>query len=549
MKGNLFGNPHSQSPSSELSTRCVETARHRTLRFFRADPELFDLIYVANATAAIKLVSEGFSGYAPAQGFWCGYHADSHTSLVGLRQLASAGSRCFFTDTEVDDWLHTGATAQTQETSSSREPGIGLFAYPAQSNMNGRRLPLDWPRRLRQSASNSNRELYSLLDAAAYVATAQLDLSDHGTAPDFTALSFYKIFGFPDLGALIVRKNAGHVLLKRSYFGGGTVDMVINGVDDVWHATKQSALHEALEDGTPAFHSIAALHCALDVHTKLFGSMGNVSKHTGCLAHTLYNRLSSLTHANDNPVCTIYKDKTADYQDPRTQGPTIAFNLQDNRGEWIGKSDFERLATLNGIQLRTGGVCNPGGIARYLELYPRELRENFAEGLRCGNDFDILNGKPTGIIRVSFGAMSNMRDVEAFMSFIDMFIDRGSGPNSKSRQGILLGNPKLDFENSTQHHSKPSLNTGCEADCQDGNIAEFKAFDGSNQGHAYIVHVSTERPQCPVAGCSMIMPSRKQLLTHLEVHKMPASCHRKLLRIFGSKTAAKASAIAFMSDS
>ncbi|KAL8644297.1 MAG: hypothetical protein Q9226_007836, partial [Calogaya cf. arnoldii] len=234
------------------------------------------------------------------------------------------------------------------------------------------------------------------------------------------------IFGFPDLGALIVRKSVGHVLRKRQYFGGGTVDMVINGSDDVWHATKQGALHEALEDGTPAFHSIAALHCALDVHTRLYGCMTNVSKHAGQLAAILYDRMASLVHGNGAPVCKIYKNSASDYQDPRTQGPTVAFNVRTCRGTWIGKSEFERLATINNIQLRTGGVCNPGGIASYLDLSPKEMRENYAEGLRCGNGIDELNGKPTGIIRVSLGAMSSMIDVANCMSFITRFVDQES---------------------------------------------------------------------------------------------------------------------------
>ncbi|KAL8918768.1 MAG: hypothetical protein Q9208_007165 [Pyrenodesmia sp. 3 TL-2023] len=452
MNSKLFGNPHSESPSSLLSTHTIETARQRTLRFFRADPERFDLIFVANATAAIKLVADGLRD----EDTWCGYHADSHTSLVGLRQLASAGSRCFFSDAEVDEWLSAGADFSGEEKGKDCSEARGLFAYPAQSNMNGRRLPLDWPARLRKSRA---RKVYSLLDAAAYVASAQLDLSDYATAPDFTALSFYKIFGFPDLGALIVRKDAGHVLLNRSYFGGGTVDMVINGTDEAWHATKQGALHEALEDGTPGFHSIAALHCALDVHTRLYGSMDNVSKHAGLLTAALYKQMSSLTHSNGTPMCTIYKGATADYDDRKTQGPTIAFNLRDILGNWIGKTHFERLATRNAIQLRTGGVCNPGGIAMHLNMSPREMQQNYAEGLRCGNGIDEMNGKPTGIIRVSLGAMSNFRDVEVFMRFLKTFVDQGDD-DWVDQLDVALGSRNPDDEKQGQRFSQDISNDG-----------------------------------------------------------------------------------------
>lgn len=402
MKSNLFGNPHSQSPSSMLSTRRIESVRTQTLEFFKADPEFFDLIFVANATAAIKLVMEGMQGHDRGHGngrFWYGYHCDSHTSLTGLRELASAGSKCFRSDQEVENWLSDDPEASSfRPHQTEKDPCIGLFAYPAQSNMNGRRLPLSWPCRLRSSNRPSHSNVYSLLDAAAFVSTAQLYLGDWKAAPDFTALSFYKIFGYPDLGALIVRKEAGHVLQKRLYFGGGTVHMVINAVDsptEAWYARKTETLHEALEDGTPAFHSIIALGSALKVHRKVYGSMDNVSHHTCSLAKVLYQELSSLTHGNGVALCKIYKDSTSEYGDSQTQGPTIAFNVRDSSGSWIGKSLFEQLALVNNIQLRIGGVCNPGGIARFLDWAPSSLRDNFAQGLRCANGLDEIDGKPT----------------------------------------------------------------------------------------------------------------------------------------------------------
>lgn len=48
---------------------------------------------------------------------------------------------------------------------------------------------------------------------------------DVDQAPDFTCLSLYKIFGFPDLGALVVRRASGHILTLRKYFGGGEGDL------------------------------------------------------------------------------------------------------------------------------------------------------------------------------------------------------------------------------------------------------------------------------------------------------------------------------------
>ncbi|KAI4147485.1 MAG: hypothetical protein LQ341_001788 [Variospora aurantia] len=121
------------------------------------------------------------------------------------------------------------------------------------------------------------------------------------------------------------------------------------------------------------------------------------------------------------------------------QAPTIAFNFRDDQGQWIGKSYFEQLATQNGIQLRTGGVCNPGGIAFYLAMSPGQMREYYAEGLRCGNGIDEMNGKPTGIIRVSLGSMSNSTDVQTFMKFLRTFVEQETSrsPISKSQDNSV----------------------------------------------------------------------------------------------------------------
>ena len=425
MMSNLLGNPHSASSSSQLSTRRTEDVRLRVLRFFNADPDHFDVVFVANATAGIKLVIDGFR--EQEHGFWYGYHRDSHTSLVGVREAAKAGHRCFMTDREVEEWLHH----RDAMTVDPEAHAIRLFAYPAQSNMNGRRLPLKWANQVRAS----KHDCYSLLDAAALVSTAPLDLSNASEAPDFTVLSFYKIFGFPDLGALIVRKASASVLRQKIYFGGGTVDMVTCGKEN-WHVRKHGSLHEHLEDGTLPVHSIIALDSSLSHHRRLFRSPAQVASHTACLANGLYDKLMVLRHHNGDKVCEIYRDPSSSYHDSRTQGPVIAFNLRTSRGDWVSNTEVEKLANIRNIQLRSGGLCNPGGIASSLELEPWEMRRNFSAGHRCGNENDIIGGKPTGMLRVSFGAMSNMKDVTTFLDFVhEFFVDREdiAQPVSESR--------------------------------------------------------------------------------------------------------------------
>lgn len=465
MTSNLFGNPHSMSLSSQLSTTRTDDVRLRILRFFNADPDEFDLVFVANATAAIKLVADCLRD-SDHRGFWYGYHIDSHTSILGVRELAELNFQCFQNDAEVDKWIPELAKNPTK--------APRLFAFPGQSNMNGRRLPLRWCEEIRAASNGGN--VFTLLDAASMVSTSPLDLSS--AAPDFTALSFYKIFGFPDLGALIVRKSAGHVFNRRRYFGGGTVDMVLASGGQ-WHAKKESSIHERLEDGTLPFHNIIALDAALNTHERLYGSMSNVSSHTAFLAKQLYDRLSILKHWNGTNVCQIYRNGSV-FGNTKAQGPIVAFNLRTSQGEWVPKTEVEKLATVQNIQIRTGSVCNPGGTACTLGWTGAELRRHYSTGLRCGDDHDVLGGRPTGILRASLGAMTNMKDIESFADFIEEFYVEKVPPI------VALNSPTSDeSETVDRHFYIESLSVFPIKSCGAFKIPEGKRWEVKREGLAW----------------------------------------------------------------
>lgn len=425
MTTSLLGNPHSASSSSQASTRRIEDTRLRALQFFNADPTDFDLIFVANTTAGIKLVAEALRAHT--EGFDFIYHQSSHTSVVGVREEAR-NSFCL-DDHQMQEWLHENDALITGLTPSSTT----LFAYPGQSNMDGRRYPLSWSKNVRGHSSFNGMSCYTLLDAAALTATSPLDLSNPETAPDFTVVSFSKIFGFPDLGALIVRRQAEPALANRRYFGGGTVETVVCHREQ-WHAPKTYSLHERLEDGTLPTHSIMALDIAMLVHRELFGSMGRVSSHASFLSRRLHKGLKGLRHKNGEPVCEMYssgrpqKYSTEGLTEILHPGPIVAFNIRNQAGAWISLSEVEKLASLKGFHIRTGSVCNPGGIASALKLQPWEIRRNFSVGFRCGSENDIIAGKPTGVIRASLGAMSTLSDVDGFIAFISEFYCESSLP-------------------------------------------------------------------------------------------------------------------------
>lgn len=415
---NLYGNPHSASKPATLSGDLVDEVREKTLRFFGADPEHFDLVFVANATAGIKLVMESFRDLGAtgesAAGFRYLYHKDAHTSIAGVRETASM-HHCFHSDEEVEHWLN----GSVNMLGDGDQPC--LFSYPGQSNMTGRRLPLSWPSRLRSSSLTQHHNAYSLLDAAALATTSDLSpiFACTESAPDFTCVSFYKIFGFPDLGGLIVRRDSGHILQWRKFFGGGTI-LMATVLDQSWHYRKETTLHEALEDGTLPFHNIIALGCAIDVHRHLFGSMERISRHTQFLGRRLYKGLRGLSHWNGSPLITIYNDEGNEYQDKATQGSTVAFNIRLADGSYVAYVDVEEEADMRDIYLRSGGLCNPGGIATYLNLKPWEFKRSWSAGHRCGGEkgFGVIGGKPTGVVRASLGAMSTIADVDTLLGFL-----------------------------------------------------------------------------------------------------------------------------------
>ncbi|CAG8974139.1 hypothetical protein HYALB_00002776 [Hymenoscyphus albidus] len=422
MISNLYGNPHSSSDPAQLSSMHVDRTREQALRFFNADPEYFDLVFTANATAAIKLVADSFRDLATSSStgsFWYGYHKDAHTSLVGVRELTGGDHHYFGSDEEVEEWLDGKFPVSTLGKGEEGEVP-GLFAYPGQSNMTGRRLPLSWTGRLRRSPVSAHQNTYSLLDAAALATNCPIDFSNPDTAPDFTVVSFYKIFGFPDLGALIVRRSSAHILSWRKYFGGGTVSALT-----VFPATvqrKDTTIHDALEDGTLPFHNIIALGCALRVHKRLFGSMKMISRHTTFLAQRLYQGMLALHHLNGRPLCDFYNDNPdcSPYSVPKNQGATVAFNIIGADGTYIAHSLVESLANEKQIFLRSGGLCNPGGVASYLKVEPWQFKRAWSSGYRCGDsrDLEIIHGKPMGVVRASLGAMTTIADVDNFLTFL-----------------------------------------------------------------------------------------------------------------------------------
>jgi molybdenum cofactor sulfurtransferase len=315
--------------------------------------------------------------------------------------------------------------------------------------MTGRRLPLSWGKRIHHNRRNT----YTLLDAAALSTTSPLNINEW--QPDFTCLSFYKIFGFPNLGALIVRKTMSRLTERRKYFAGGTVDMVISPSDEAWHA-KKLPLHQQLEEGTVPFTSIFALDHALDTHTRLYGSMSAISSHTCFLVKYCYDSLVKLLHSNGRHLCIIYNEPGAIYDDPNLQGGTIAFNVFRADGLVVGYNQVEQAADAHYIYVRSGALCNPGGLTTYLGWKAKDMRKAYSFGHRCSKPTEIANGKATGVVRVSFGACSIKADVDVLIEFLKKTYLDTQNPQTHSENAFT---EMAGVSGATTTHCPPMVTT------------------------------------------------------------------------------------------
>lgn len=266
LSSNLYGNPHSNNPSSSLSAEAIEEARELVLSHFNTDSDHYQVVFTSGCTESLKLVGEIFPWHGKGSSTGCHdsevlyvdreqsegcsepnkethssvfcYLEDNHTSVVGIREIASQYGAQLLCITEeaitncatINEHLHS--------------PLYHLFAYTAQSNFSGCKYPLLWSTQLPNNdvtikGISAPGTWLVLLDAASFAATNYLDLQSYPA--HFVTLSFYKLFGYPTgLGALLIRQDIADCL-EKPYFGGGTV---LSSITRTRYHRSRPLLHE-----------------------------------------------------------------------------------------------------------------------------------------------------------------------------------------------------------------------------------------------------------------------------------------------------------------
>ena len=405
-----YGNPHSENPTSSASTELVERARDAVLRYFRTTADDYAAIFTPNATGACRLVGES---YPFRRGSRCVLTADNHNSVNGIREFARGrGARVTYVPVNGPDLRISDADLDAALAARPGSAGrAGLFAYPAQSNFTGVQHPLSWVKRAQDQGYDV------LLDAAAFAPANPLDLS--AVRPEFAAVSWYKVFGYPTgVGSLLVRRD---VLprLRRPWFSGGTIWGV--SVQGGWHRMLED--EGAFEDGTLNFLSIPDVTTGIDWVSGIGTDL--IHRRVSALTGRLLDGLTGLRHGNGAPLVRLYGPAATS-----GRGGTIAFNFLDPAGRIVDERAVARDASAAGISLRTGCFCNPGasewafGLSRKDMSGPRRSRlvtGGFSwQAVTSLDDYLDRIGLPSGgAVRVSPGVASTAADIESFLGFAE----------------------------------------------------------------------------------------------------------------------------------
>ena len=406
----VFGNPHSQNPTSLAMTHLVEEARAYVLDYFNASPADYVVIFTMNASGALKLVGESYP-FAANSHYLLTF--DNHNSVNGIREFAKRQGATVTYLPVVPPDLRVDPATLDDYLNLAHAGSPNLFAYPAQSNFSGVQHPLEWI----EHAQAKGWDV--LLDAAAFAPTNRLDL--RRWQPDFVCLSFYKMFGYPTgVGALLARKPALRKL-RRPWFAGGTITLASVQGEGYYLADGEAGF----EDGTVNYLNLPAVEIGL----KYLNSIGVETIHRRVMALTgwLLDNLLALRHSNGRSLITVYGPTTT-----TARGGTITINFYDPDGHLLDYRRIEALANEVNISVRTGCFCNPGAgeVAHGLtktqmtDCFQNHDRMTFEQVLAA---IQQQNDQSAGAVRISAGLATNFADVYKFVEFARQFIDRRAG--------------------------------------------------------------------------------------------------------------------------
>ena len=371
--------------------------RREVLEFVGADPNVYSVVFVASATHALKLVGEHFPFTEKSRYAYTKYN---HNSVLGIRKFAIRGNASFHPikwPPDIDEVRNLPVDDQA----------MNLLAFPLEDNFAGTKPGHEFLTAVTRDAEL--RKKWAILgDAAAYLPTNRLNLTEFPL--DAIVLSFYKIIGYPNTGALIIRNEFAKKLVKETYTDESCEGSNVN--------SNEFKLHEEMpfryEDGAVPFQMNLAVRYGLQMLQQI--GMDVVQEHVWNLTRALYLGLKEMKHSTGEPVAEIYGNHESENMD--LQGGIVAFNLKRANGSYVGYSEVVREASEAMFHLRGGCHCNPGACFESMKITEDKVKAYYAKKTTCGDNNDIVDGVPLGSVRASLGWASDEGDITTFLQWI-----------------------------------------------------------------------------------------------------------------------------------
>ncbi|CAN8072525.1 unnamed protein product [Agarophyton chilense] len=398
-------------PPHHAHRNTLRRARKALSGFLHDSKQNHFIVFTSGTTASFELLADRLP-WSSNSTFIC--HTHAHNSLLGLRNIAiSNGAKFVSFNTE------EFGSVLNQEGRPSSKDSFAVFAFPGECNLTGSRYPLEWVSLVKKFGvlNYSPSQVITLVDTAKLVATGSFSLDDN---PDIDALVFslYKLSAtHTGLGALIIRnKSLLHHLLQTtastSYFAGGRSLKALTPFSSTLFTPADDPT-EFLQLGTPNMNAINALPTQLAYFSPEV--MKNINENTSIISRHFVNQLKEAF-----PSSVIHRDTSLDPQ--RDSGTTSVTFFRDNGDTPIGHNEVGTILSINKVFARTGCMCNAGACASVLGLSDMDIIRHHRKGHRCGDEMDLIDGRPTGVVRFSFGWASKKIDADTIVRILRSYL-------------------------------------------------------------------------------------------------------------------------------
>lgn len=361
---------------SQLCTRLYEQARTVVGHFVGARDGQHTTIFVKNTTEALNKLSRRIP-FRPGD-VVITTELEHHANDLPWRRVAEVVHARVTSDGALDE----GYVAALLRHYAGR---VRLLAVSGGSNVTGEIPAIH---RLAVLAHAAGAEI--AVDAAQLAPHRRIDLGDLSDPAhlDYVAFSGHKLYAPFGSGALVGRADT-FAEGAPDLAGGGSVTTV-TADDVVW--ADGPARDEA---GTPNITGALALAAAVTTLERI--GLHAIAEHEAALTAYALERFGEL------PGLRLYGDNNPARASERLGVLPIALEGYDHR------LVAAILSYEYGVAVRAGSFCAQPYVRRLLD-------HDDAATVGCGQDGDAQSGKPTGLVRVSFGLYNTFADVDRLVA-------------------------------------------------------------------------------------------------------------------------------------